>query len=103
MSMYFQKLSRHLIILGFAAGLSAFSTSSFAQDPDNTDGWGNDNQENKEDAPEKPEASETTAPAGDGDRYAVLTAPIGRVKGPKRTVAVGKFATIGSFSEEYGD
>lgn len=33
----------------------------------------------------------------------VLTAPIPSVNGPKRTVAVGKFTTLGSLSAKYGE
>lgn len=56
------------------------------------------------DAPSEPTQNQSTAKGAQAEdsNFRIINQPIPQVKGPKRTVAVGKFDAIGSFKSQYG-
>jgi curli biogenesis system outer membrane secretion channel CsgG len=107
------KFPKHLASIGLLALLFAVQApggGAYAQfgdfgerDTDLFNAPAEDENKEQSETPAKSGGGDASMTTEEGDRFSLLTAPIGRVKGPKRTVAVGKFDAIGSFSERYGD
>lgn len=79
---------------------------SHCEDALDDDYYCEDLKQRQEEAKEKREQKEKEAMSGSGAKDAapgkILMGEIPEVSGPKRTVAVGKFDSIGSFSAKYG-
>ena len=97
---------KHRLLLGLCALGVSLSLSGCKSTPQAEGGRGSNDAAARramaDDSPRK--GSDATASASqDAAASGVLTAPVPALSGPKRTVAVGKFDSIGAFKAIYGD